>query len=178
MGKKGKMNRQLIALVIISCLATGCMPPLLQCVLDFAGWEQTYTFEFSKHELKKRIVDTYTYDDILLKQNLGSTIIEEVGINEQYRQSTSVWMDRDDWNKLKHEIRASTPDTLNVIIGKHHSWRQITAMVVLGGDDRQSFMNFSDVKYQRRRKCDNNKNIVAVRVKNVIDRKLIEEIKS
>ena len=40
-------------------------------------YKRTYNFDFSKTELKDKIIDAYTYDNTFFIQNLGLTLIEE-----------------------------------------------------------------------------------------------------
>ncbi len=67
----------------------------------------------------------FSYDENLLLKNMGKTTIENSAINTEYRKSIDIWLDKTNWEKFASEIRNKTTDTLNIIIGKHHSRRAI-----------------------------------------------------
>ncbi len=83
--------RHLILLTLLISVS-GCTPPLLQCFLKFTDYEKTYEFDFSKEELKNRIVEAYTDDKSLLLKNFGLTLIQNETVNSKYRKSNNVWV--------------------------------------------------------------------------------------
>ena len=156
---------------------SGCSPPLLQCFLKFTDYEKTYEFDFSKGELKNRIVEAYTYDKSLLLINFGLTLIENEAINSEYRQSIDVWLDKQNWDEVKSDIRNNTADTLNLLIGKFHSRKQIQLLAIIDGDNEKSNLSIMDIEYQRRRACEKDKDFYKLKISSQIDQKLIEKIK-
>lgn len=168
--------RYLIILTILISVS-GCSPPLLQCFLKFTDYEKTYEFDFSKGELKNRIVEAYTYDKSLLLINFGLTLIENEAINSEYRQSIDVWLDKQNWDEVKSDIRNNTADTLNLLIGKFHSRKQIQLLAIIDGDNEKSNLSIMDIEYQRRRACEKDKDFYKLKISSQIDQKLIEKIK-
>ena len=156
---------------------SGCSPPLLQCFLKFTDYEKTYEFDFSKGELKNRIVEAYTYDKSLLLINFGLTLIENEAINSEYRQSIDVWLDKQNWDEVKSDIRNNTAETLNLLIGKFHSRKQIQLLAIIDGDNEKSNLSIMDIEYQRRRACEKDKDFYKLKISSQIDQKLIEKIK-
>ncbi|MEQ8518848.1 MAG: hypothetical protein RLN79_08905 [Cytophagales bacterium] len=168
--------RQLILLTLLISIS-GCTPPLLQCFLKFTNYEKTYEFDFSKEELKNRIVEAYTYDKGLLLKNFGLTLIQSEAVNSEYRKSVDVWLDKKNWDDVKSEIRNNTSDTLNLLMGKHHSRKQIKLLAIIDGDNEKSKFTIMNIEYQRRRACEKEKNYYKLRIANKIDKKLIEKLK-
>ena len=168
--------RNLIILTILISIS-GCAPPLLQCFLKFNDYEKTYEFDFSKEELKNRIVEAYTYDKSLLLKNFGLTLIESEAVNSEYRKSVDVWLDKQNWDDMKADIRNNTADTLNLIIGKFHSRKQIQLFAIIDGDNDKSSLSIMNIEYQRRRACEKDKDFYKLKVSSKIDKKLIEKIK-
>ena len=156
---------------------SGCTPPLLQCFLKFADYEKTYEFDFSKEEFKNRIVEAYTYDKSLLLKNIGLTLIESEAVNSEYRQSVDVWLDKQNWDDVKSDIRNNTADTLNLLIGKHHSRKQIQILAIINGDNYNSRLTITKIEYQRRRACKKNKDFYKLKISSKINKKLIEKLK-
>lgn len=173
--KKMKI-RQLVLLTLLFSIS-GCTPPLLQCFLKFTDYEKTYEFDFSKEELKNRIVEAYTYDKSLLLKNFGLTLIENKVVNSEYRQSVDVWLDKKNWDSVKSEIRNNTADTLNLLIGKHLSRKQIKLLALIYGDNEKSSLTIRKIEYQRRRACEKEKEYYQLRISDKIDKKLIEKLK-
>jgi hypothetical protein len=168
--------RNLIILTILISIS-GCTPPLLQCFLKFNDYEKTNEFDFSKEELKNRIVEAYTYDKSLLLKNFGLTLIESEAVNSEYRKSVDVWLDKQNWDDMKADIRNNTADTLNLIIGKFHSRKQIQLLAIIDGDNDKSSLSIMNIEYQRRRACEKDKTFYKLKVSRKIDKKLIERIK-
>ncbi len=176
-GNMKKMKiRHLILLTLILSIS-GCTPPLLQCFLKFTDYEKTYEFDFSKEELKNRIVDAYTYDKSLLLKNFGLTLIESEAVNSEYRQSFDIWLDKQNWDEVKSDIRNNTADTMNLLIGKFHSRKQIQLLGIINGDIDKSSLTITNIEYQRRRACEKDKDFYKLKISNKIDKKLIEKIK-
>ena len=154
---------------------SGCTPPLLQCFLKFTDYEKTYYFDFSKEELKNRIFEAYTYDRSLLLKNFGLTLIQNEEVNSEYIKNIDVWLDKQNWNDVKSEIRSNTSDTLNLLIGKHHSRKQIKLLAIIDGDNNKSRLTIMNIEYQRRT-CEKDRDYYKLRIVNKIDKKLIEKL--
>ena len=148
----------------------------MQCFLKFTDYDKTYEFGFSKEELKNRIVEAYTYDKSLLLKNFGLTLIESEAVNSEYRKSINVWLDKQNWDDVKSEIRNNTADTLDLLIGKHHSRKQINLLAIIDGDNDKSRLTIINIEYQRRRACEKDKDFYKLRIANKIDKKLIEKL--
>ena len=176
-GNMKKMKTRHLILLTVLISVSGCTPPLLQCFLNFTDYEKTYEFDFSKEELKNRIVEAYTYDKSLLLKNFGLTLIECKAVNSEYRQSVDVWLDKKNWDNVKSEIRNNTADTLNLLIGKHHSRKQIKLLAIIDGDNDKSRLTIMNIEYQRRRACEKDKDFYKLKISSKIDKKLIEKIK-
>ncbi|MEL7376514.1 MAG: hypothetical protein AAFY36_04800 [Bacteroidota bacterium] len=162
-------------LLILLGLSSCTLPPLL-CFLSFTGQEKVYEFDFPKEELKNKIVEAYTYDKSILAKNFGLTLIQNEDINSEYRRSISVWLDKSNWDEFATEIRVNTPDTLRLLIGKHHSRKEISILAVIDGNESKSSLTLSDIKYQRTRACNRDQEYYRIRVSNRIDRKLIRKL--
>ncbi len=171
------MKTRYLTILILLILISGCTPPLLQCFLNFKDFEKTYEFEFSKEELKNRIVEAYTYDKSLLLKNLGLTLIQNEEVNSEYRQSVDIWLDKQNWDEVKSEIRSNTTDTLNLLIGKHHSGKQIRLLALIKEDNDKSSLTVRNIEYKRRKACYKDKEYYKIRVSDKIDKKLIEKLK-
>ncbi len=172
-----KMKRTALNIVLFCTLLSGCTPRILQCYLKFDGVNKTFEFAYSKQELKKRIIQTYTYNESLLLLNLGKTPIENAAVNTEYRRSTDVWLDKNNWDRFKSEISDKTTDTLNVIIGKHHSRRTIDLVVVISGDENKSWLTLQSFSYKRARKCQKDENYYRMSLTIQIQKKFIDKLK-
>lgn len=172
--KKMKIRHLIILILLIS--SSGCTPSLMHCFLKFTDYEKKYKFDFSKEELKNRIVEAYTYDKSLLLKNLGMTLIESEAINSEYRESVDVWLDKKNWDDVKSKIRNNTPDTLSLLIGKHHSRKQIKLLAIIEGDSDKSTLTIVNIEYQRQRVCERDKDFYKLKISSKIDKKLIEKI--
>lgn len=134
-------------------LLTSCVPPPILCFLDFSDYTQTYEFNFSKDELKDRIVSAYTYDSSLFRAMLGQTPIVNDDVTEKYRQQPG-WYDNENWSRFETEIRADTGDTLNIIVGRYFSPRDdLKFQVIVKGEGNKSSLTINGFKYQQVRKC-------------------------
>lgn len=163
--------------VLLCTLLASCTPSVLQCYLTFNDINKTYEFAFSKQELKKRIVDSYSYDESLLLKNMGKTTIENLAVNTEYRKSIDVWLDKTNWDRFESEIRNKTTDTLNIIIGKHHSRRAIDLKVIVSGNENKSWLTIQGLSYKRVKKCQKESNYYRVRLTNQIQKKFIDKLK-
>ncbi len=158
-------------------MLSSCTLTPLTCFLNFSDYSKTYEFSYSKAELKDKIVEAYSYDESLLLKNLGKTIIENENINEAYRKSVDVWLDKKNWDTFKSEIRQNTADTLNIIIGKHQSRKQIQLEAIVEGDNNKSSLTIHGFKYQRRRACLKNKEYYVLTLSEKIEKKFISKLK-
>ena len=167
-----------LALTVMSLgILSGCTFTPLQCFLNFYDYNETFEFNFSKAELKDRIVDAYSYDESLLLKNLGKTIIENKEVNKAYRESVDIWLDKNNWDKFKMEIRQNTPDTLSIIIGKHQSRKQTQFEAIVLGDNNKSSLSIHGFKYQRRKACFKNKKYYFLKISENIEKKFISKLK-
>lgn len=157
-------------------LMNSCVPPRLLCFLELTNFEKTYDFDFSKEELKNQIVEAYTYDKSLLIKNLGSTLIENKEINAQYRKSVDIWLNKNNWDKVKSEIRNNTADTLYLEIRKHHSRKSINLMAIIKGNDKKSSLTIKDIKYRQRKACKKEQEYYRMKISDKIEKKLIEQL--
>lgn len=171
------MKTQCLIALCLLFLFSGFTPPLLECFLKFTDFERTYEFEFSKEELKNQIVEAYTYDKSLLLKNFGLTLIENEEVNAEYRQSVDIWLDKRNWDEVKSEIRSNTGDTLNLLIRKHHSRKQIKLTAIIDGDNDRSSLTINNIEYKRRKACDKDKEYYRIRISNKIEKKLIKKLK-
>lgn len=169
-----KIRHFILLTLMIS--VSSCTPLLLQCFLQFTDYEKTYEFDFSKEELKNRIVEAYTYDKSLLLKNFGLTLIESETINSEYRQSIDVWLDKQNWDDVKSEIRNNTADTLNLLIGKHHGRKQIKILAIINGDNDGSRLTIANIEYRSKRACKKGQEFYKLRIAQRIDKKLIEKL--
>ena len=167
----------LVLTVISLGLLSSCTLAPLECFLNFSDFKKTYEFSFSKAELKDRIVDAYSYDESLLMKNLGKAIIENEEVNKAYRKSVDIWLDKKNWDKFKTEIRQNTADTLNIIIGKHQSGKQIQLEAIVHGDNNKSSLTMHGFKYQRRRACSKDKEYYVLTLSEKIEKKFISKLK-
>ena len=140
-------------------------------------YKRTYNFDFSKTELKNKIIDAYTYDNTFFIQNLGLTLIEEEKINAQYRRSVDIWLQKNNWDEFNSEIRSNTRDTLNLIIAKHHSRKELKFSAIISGDDNSSALTINGFKYQKLRACTKEKDFYLLKLSNKINKKLIDKLK-
>lgn len=165
------------ALMFISgCIISGCTLSPLQCFLSFTDYNKTYEFNFSKTELKDRIVEAYSYNESLLLKNLGKTVIENREVNEEYRKSVDIWLDKNNWDKFKSEIRQNTSDTLHIIIGKHQSRKQIQLEAIVQGDNNKSTLAIHGFTYQQRKACRKGNEYYVVTLSEKIAKKFINKI--
>ncbi|HEX6427798.1 MAG TPA: hypothetical protein VF008_08940 [Niastella sp.] len=165
-----------ILLTLSLCMLTSCVPPVMECFLNFSDYTKTYEFEFSKEELKKRIIDTYSYDESLFFKNLGRTVIEDENVNKKYRPSIGIWLDKSNWDKFKSEIRSNLSDTLNLIIGKHQSRKQIAFQAIIQGDHNHSSLSVHGFKYKRRKACTGEREYYNLKLSGKIERKFINKL--
>ena len=171
------MKSSLLLIAVLSCLLIGCVPAPLLCFLTFSNYTKTYGYDFSKEELKDRIIKAYSYDKGLLHQNLGKTLIENESINRAYRTSVVVWLDKGNWDQFKSEIRQNTPDTLNLTIGKLHSSKQIQFQVVVQGDENKSSLTILGFTYRQRKACRKDGEYYRLTLSDRIEKKFISKLK-
>ena len=172
------MKLQNLGWVCILSLMCSCTLAPLRCLLSFDGYEKTYTFSCGKAKLKDRIIDAYTYDCSTLAKNAGLTLIESAEVNAKYRQSTEIWLDKTNWDGFRHEIRLNTADTLQLIIGKHHSRTEIRCLAIVDGNATTSSLTITDVHYHRKKACRKASDHYLVKVSDRIDRKLIDQLQA
>ena len=119
----------------------------------------------------------YSYDESLLLKSLGKTVIENNDVNEKYRKSVEVWLDKRNWDNFKSEIRQNTLDTLHIIIGKHQSRKQIQLEVIVQGDNNKSALTIHGFTYQKRKSCRKDKEYYVVTLSDKINKKFIGKLK-
>jgi hypothetical protein len=166
-----------LTLLFLFILSSCTLTPL-KCFLDFSDYNKTYEFNFSKTVLKDKIVEAYSYDESLFLKNLGKTTIENETINETYRKSVDVWLDKSNWDKFKSEIRQNTDDTLSIVIGKHQSRKRIKLEVVVQGNDDKSSLKIHAFNYQKRKACSKDKEYYILRLSKEIEKKFISKLKN
>ncbi len=176
-GAPDKMKLQFLLILWLVLSIIGCTPYLPQCFLKLIDYEKTYAFDFSKEELKNKIVEAYTYDKSLLVKNLGITLIENEKVDSEYRKSLDIWLDKGNWNEVKSEIRINTNDTLYLLIGKHHSMKQIKLTAIIHGEKNNSSLTIKNIEYEQRKACTLDKDYYKIRISNKIESKLIEKLK-
>jgi hypothetical protein len=162
--------------VLVSCSMASCSLAPLRCLLTFSDYRKTYTYNFSKEELKNKIIETYSYNKSLFSKNLGRTIIENKEVNQLYRKSVDVWLDKGNWDAFKSEIREHTRDTLNLTIGKHHSRREIEFQIIIQGDSNKSSLTIHGFKYKQFRHCKKNTEYYLLKISDKIEDKFIEKL--
>jgi hypothetical protein len=170
------MKKIILNIVLLCTLFSSCTPRILQCYLSFKDINKTHEFTFSKQELKKRIIDSYTYDESLLAKNLGKTTIENLAVNTEYRKNIDVWLGKTTWDSFESEIRNNTSDTLSIIIGKHHSRKGIEMRAIVSGDENKSRITIQSFDYKRAKKCLREKNYYRIRLTNQIQKKFIDKL--
>src|SRR5690606_10990205 len=119
--------------------------------------------------------EAYTYDKSLLMKNLGSTLIENEKINAQYRKSVDIWLDKNNWDKVKSEIRNNTSDTLYLEIRKHHSRKSINLMAIIKGNDKKSSRTIKVSKHRQRQACEKEQEYYRIQISDEIEKQLIEQ---
>jgi len=65
---------------------------------------------------------------------------------------------------------------LNLLIGKHHSRKQIKILAIIDGDNDKSRLTIANIEYQRRRACEKDNEFYKLKIENKIDKKLIEKL--
>ena len=153
-----------------------CTLAPLECFLTFSDYQKTYKYNFSKEELKNRIIEAYSYDESLLLKNLGKTLIENEEVNKKYRTSIYLWLDKSNWDNFKSEIWHNTTDTLNLVIGKHHSRRQIQFQATIEGDKEKSSLTVHGFKYQQRKSCNKDREYYVLTLSERINKKFITKL--
>jgi hypothetical protein len=165
----------LILLILITNFS--CTPGIMKCFLDFEYFNKTFEFDFSKEYLKNKIVESYSYNESFLLKNLGVTLIENEQVNSKYQKSVNIWLDKNNWDKFKSEIRNNTTDTLNIIIGKQHSRKEIKFTAIVKGDDKNSSLELKKLHYQKRNNCKKEKDYYLIKLSKKIEGKFIEKLK-
>jgi hypothetical protein len=163
--------------LFLSCISLyGCVLPPLQCLLEVSDINQKYVFNFSKKELKQKIVDTYTYDNNLWIKNFGKTMVFENGIDELYSKR-QIWLDEDNWNDFKSEISQNVQDTLNIRLFKWQSRKEFRLNIIVDGDEKSSSITIKKINYERLKACVKNPNEYKMEAIKVAERKFIKKIK-
>jgi len=168
--------KRFFVIVIALCLLNSCVLPPLSCVLEFEGLEKKYKFKISKDELKDKIVEAYSYDVSLGSKLLGAYLIEETLVNKKYRYSADVWLDRKSWDEFKSEVRDETQDTLNIIIGKHLSRKELCFRVIIEGDTTSSSLTIQKVGYQQAKSCKRDLEHYESKFSNRIENKFVDKL--
>lgn len=156
---------------------SGCTPGIMKCFLEFDKHQTNYKFNYSKEQLKHKIVESYSYNESLFLKNFGKTIIENEQVNKKYRTSTDNWLDKRNWDKFKAKIRKETSDTLNLIIGKYHYRKAIEFKVIISGNDKKSELTIEEVSYKKRKACEKEINFYRDKIQGKIEKKFIRKIK-
>jgi len=166
--------RYLLFLIGVFSLSS-CTPPLLQCFLELPNLQKTYHFKFSKEELKNQIVDAYTYDKSRFNKNFILTLIENESLNDQFRKNIEIRLDKENWNKLKSEIRVNTPDTLNLLIRKNR--KEINLLAIIDGNRDSSSLTIKNIQYKRKKACKKETEFYQIKITDKIEKKLIGKVK-
>ena len=176
MGNMNKM-KTVLAAFSFTFFVSSCTPAHLKCLLLFKNYGKTFNFNFSKSELKNRIVEAYSYNESLLLQNLGKTLVENEQVNAKYRKSIDNWLDKQNWEEFRTEIRNNTSDTLNIIVGKHWSRKQIKLTAILNGDDQKSSLVIDSFEFQRKWSCKKGEEYYREKSSKKIEKKFINKLK-
>lgn len=166
-----------LLIILVVVMAAGCTPGVLNCFLRFEDYQSIYKFGYSKDELKRRIVESFSYGNNSLVNNIGKTLIENEEVNQKYRTSTINWLDKKNWNNYKGQILNDMTDTLTIIIGKHHSRKSIRFKAVIDGGQNYSVLRIEDVEYIRRKKCVRESRFYQDLIEKIIERKFIVRLK-
>ena len=156
---------------------TSCTRGLILCFIDFYDLEETYEFDFSKEELKNRIVASYSYNESVFLKIIGKNLIENENVNKEYRKSVEIWLDKRNWDKFKSEIRNNTSDTLNLLIGKHNIRKEINFLAIIQGNNNKSSLTIKQIKYTRKRVCNKDHEYYKIKVVGKIEDILIDKLK-
>lgn len=173
------MKKRTLSLIIIgSFLCTNCVPPKLLCQFDLSDFTKTYEFNYSKEELKDRIVEAYTYDVSLMSKLSGKRLIENTDVNTEYRKTQQIWLEKKNWDSFKSDIRQKTTDTLNIEILKHLCRERYSFQAVVSGDATQSSLTITNFKFQRRKACKKDSLYYVVELPKRMEQKFIRKLKS
>jgi hypothetical protein len=172
---KTKMTGKIL-LGLISTMLSGCTLPMMLGLVEFSDFDRTYEFNFSKNKLKDKIVDQYSYDIGLLSKNLGRTLIESPGINIKYRISITEWLDKENWDEYRTEIRQSITDTTDILIVKQHSRKSIQVRLIIDGDERTSKLRVINVTARRRREFREPPDYYKYKITKKLEKKFIEKL--
>lgn len=172
------INRlNLFVIIVLTGLFNSCTFPPLQCLLEYSDYEKQYNFNFSKEELKNRIIEAYSYDVSVTRKVFGINCIEEVSVNQKYRQNIYIWLDKSNWDKFKSEIRNNTQDTLTIIISKHLSRKELKFRVLIDGDVNKSALTIQKIEYRQPKKCDKDKTNYQTKFEKKIKTTFIDKLK-
>lgn len=166
----------LVGLCLI-LLFDSCVLPRPDCFWEFPDFEKTYEFDISKEELKNKIVDAYTYNKSLLLKNFGLSLVENDNVNFKYQRNTNTWLDKSNWNREKQEIRRNTSDTLNLLICKHHTLKEIKLIAIINGGNEKSSLTIKNLEYVQRKTCKKNKEYYKIKISKKIEQVLIKKLK-
>lgn len=171
------IRRNLFVFILLTGLFNSCTLPPLQCLLEFSGYQKQFNFDFSKNELKSRIIDAYSYDISVTRKIFGITCIEEESINQKYRQSVDIWLDKSNWDTFKSEIQNNTQDTLTITIRKHLSRKELRFRVLIDGDVNKSVLTIQKMEYNQPKKCDKDQKHYQTKFDKKINRTFIDKLK-
>ena len=171
------IRRNLFVIILLTGLFNSCTLPRLQCLLEFSGYQKQFNFDFSKVELKNRIIEAYSYDLSVTRKIFGISCIEELSVNQKYRQSVDIWLDKSNWDKFKSEIRNNTQDTLTITIGKHLSLKELKFRVLIDGDTNKSILTIQKMEYIQPKSCDKDIKYYQTKFEKKIETTFIEKLK-
>lgn len=171
-----KTPRNLWLVILIVTVLNACTPPIFLCLLEFPEYEQKFDFGFSKDKLKDRIIDAYTYDISVFSMLFGATSVKEKSVNREYNQSVDFFLSKRNWDQFKSTIRLNTADTLDIIIGKHLSRKELHIKIVIDGDSEKSSLTIRKISYTQVRRCNKSKAYYQLRLSKRIQKKLLVQL--
>jgi hypothetical protein len=98
-------------------------------------------------------------------------------VNQKYRQSVDIWLDKSNWDKFKSEIRNNTQDTLTITIGKHLSLKELKFRVLIDGDTNKSILTIQKMEYIQPKSCDKDIKYYQTKFEKKIETTFIEKLK-
>jgi hypothetical protein len=144
-----------LAIALVTA-CNSCTPAKFLCILEFPNYEQKFEFDFSKDKLKDRIIDAYTYDISVFRMLFGATSIQEKLVNSEYNQRVDFYLSKSNWDHFKSTIRLNTADTLNIIIAKHLSRKELHVKMVIEGNSEKSSLTIKKINSNFRKEFKKN----------------------
>ena len=155
-------------------IATTMAPRYVLAIDDF---EPTYSFPFSETELRKRILDQYSYQRRFSARLVGKTMVQNEEVDSLYLRHEGIWLMPKNWDAYAEEVFEMTQDTIDISLWKPYSRRSIEAQIIISGDESRSSIQLLLLQGVRQRQYLKRQEQDSRKIKKRFERKFIDKLR-